>query len=206
MDRSHRAAASRLSVVLFPRRYSREMTGAEVAALTWAADFIKSVLSSVLGDRLKSKTSPERAQWLALQLYEAMGNLQRESRAFVAALRALADRGTGPVDEWQATDLREALVGVSGAIDGLQSILEKLDPQLEIHAPEVATEVVSARRSRAMVISGAEYALLALEQGSEPVDFGPLVAEADRAQEGIQEATEALRSFLAAEFTFKESF
>jgi hypothetical protein len=57
-----------------------------MVALTFALDFLKSVLTGVVGDRLKRKTSSEKAKDAAYTLFTALGDLQQSSTAFVEEL------------------------------------------------------------------------------------------------------------------------
>ena len=93
-----------------------------------------------------------------------------------------------------------------GALARLEEALHRLDPQLEVHVPETAREVNEARMSRALVVSRAEESLGALARGEDDVDLAAIVADAERAQQEIEVATEDVRAFLAEEFSFKESF
>jgi hypothetical protein len=171
--------------------------GAEIAALGWLASF----LNNVLGDRLKKRPSGERARERAFALYEALAHLRSESAAFVEALGGAANDGVGASES-----LKSALREVSSALEDLSRALHAVDPQLEVHMPEVAEEVLRAQRSRAAVITQVDVSLAALARGEEAKDLDAVVADAERALAQIELATEDVRAFLADEFSFKESF
>ena len=84
--------------------------------------------------------------------------------------------------------------------------LNRVDPQLEVHVPDVARAVLEARRARGTVITRVEAKLAALEGGEEDVDLESVVRDAESAQAEVEQATESVRAFLAREFSFKESF
>jgi hypothetical protein len=176
------------------------VTGAEIAALKWLATLANSVLAAGLGDRLKKRTSPEQARERGFRLYVALGELSDASVAFVAALRAASEG-----DSSAKTDLARRLPAVSVALQHLLSAVEGVDPQLSIHVPAVADEIMGAYMRRGIVVSRAEEELDKLARGEEG-DLAALVPEAEQALAQVEHATESLRAFLAQEFAFKESF
>ena len=197
--------------------YGHAVTGLELGALSWLADFIKGVASSVIGDKVKPKGSAETARERAFALYEALASLRDASGRFVSALRWANDPASPiPTDvdaAWGAARtpspvaaLQEALVDVSRMLLRLGRAISEVNPQLEVHVPEVAEDVIDAQESRAMVVSQAEENLAALARGDEAEDLSEVVAAAERAHGEIVDATESVRQFLAGEFSFKESF
>jgi hypothetical protein len=63
------------------------MNGAEVATLKWLADLLKSLTAGVLGEKLKPKTSDQRAWKLGESLWASLEHLRYASDYFVAMLR-----------------------------------------------------------------------------------------------------------------------
>jgi flagellar hook-basal body complex protein FliE len=176
------------------------MTGAEIAALGWVASFINTALGA-LSDRLKKPESTARAREYAFGLYESLATLRSRSGSFVEALHAVAD-GTPGAEE----ALGQALRDVSRALKSVETALHRLDPQLEVHVPDTAEEVHDAQMSRALVVSRTEESLQALARGEGDVDVAAIVADAERAQQQIEAATESVRAFLSEQFSFRESF
>ena len=195
------------------------MTGAEIAGLGWLSAFLNNVLASVVGDRLKKKPSHERAKERAYELFESLQDVRYGSAAFVDALRDLCGVEVDPAERAKHTEPRDdddevtpegalwnAISRVSYGLVRLTRALNEVDPQLGVHAPEVAEEVAGARSSRALVISEAEQRLGAFANGYEDVAFTDILQSAETAHSEIESATDAFRVFLANEFSFKESF
>jgi hypothetical protein len=177
----------------------------EIAALTFALDFLKSVLTGAVGDRLKRKTSPEKAKDASYKLYTALGNLQKSSAGFVEKLDEVAQEAMGSPDGVDTQALYSQLERVSMDLSRLSDAMNQIDPQLGVHAPEMAREIQAASRSRALVITRAERELSAV--GS--LDTAALTAVSDQARTTlvqIEAVTEDTRKFLAQQFSFKESF
>lgn len=177
------------------------MTGSEVAVLGWVSDFVKTLMNTLLGERLKRKSSSERARDAALHLYRTLAEVGETSRNFVTALSAMAD------GERDASDSLEYALGrVASALSGLVWACKQVDPQLPIHAPSVAEEIDLARRSRAYVVSEAEQALREFLETESLVELQVVTRHARTALAEIEAATESLRRFVAEQFSFKESF
>lgn len=102
----------------------------EIAALTFALDFLKSVLSGVVGDRLKRKTSPEKAKDVAYRLFTALGNLQRSSTALVEGLDAVLQEAKASPERVDTRELYSRLGEVSKELSQLTDAMNRIDPQL----------------------------------------------------------------------------
>jgi hypothetical protein len=176
-----------------------------MVALTFALDFLKSVLTGVVGDRLKRKTSSEKAKDAAYTLFTALGDLQQSSTAFVEELDEVVQEAKASPDGVDTTALYARLGRVSRDLSHLTDAMNQIDPQLEVHAPAIAREVHGASQSRALVITRAEQELSAV--GS--LDTAALSTVGDHAHATlvqIRAVTEDMREFLAQQFSFKESF
>jgi hypothetical protein len=183
------------------------MTGAEVVTLGWLADFMKTLVSTLLGDRLKPKSSSERARDAIMGLYRDLARLSEASKDFVFSLNALA----GGDDDVRGA-LHYTLFRTSDALRSLIHNLEAIDAPLAIHAPEVARNLANAVSVRSSVISDAVQAVFPERRnGKDTEDVSTEIIEeiAQHAQEALAEiesATETLRAYIAKEFSFKESF
>jgi hypothetical protein len=107
-------------------------TGAEIAGLKWIADFLKSVLSAVAGDRLKKTDSATMVKVHVFRAYGALADLKTASASFVSALKLLPS-------EAAQKGVEVALNEVSFKLVALETSLNGINPQLDIHAPEVAS-------------------------------------------------------------------
>src|SRR3954454_2971842 len=100
----------------------------EIAALTFALDFLKSVLSGVVGDRLKRKTSPEKAKDAAYALFTALGNLQQSSTAFVEGLDGVLQEAKASPEDVDTRELYSRLGEVSSELSHLTDAMNQIDP------------------------------------------------------------------------------
>jgi len=209
------------------------------------------LFSEAIKDRLRPKTSAEKARLEAFALYELLGDLNTLTDRFVIALRSFADalrnnpvrsqdvasvhanRASLGEERVQAArrelddvcdDLLETLFEVPGA-------LSRLYPQLTIHYPDLVDlldeytgertilieEVQAERWKRAIqdsVLEGvaAEAAVperYLYQKAVTPGELEELDRLVNRAEENslrIKLVTEDMRTFLAREFPFKESF
>jgi hypothetical protein len=116
----------------------------------------------------------------------------KPSAADVAVVRSQATL-------WQtASDLR-------GALEELESALHDIDPQLAIHLPDVSAAISSYVGARGILLAQVEdLAWHATADSSRELD--KIVVRAQENQQVIDGAIREFRAFLAAEFSFKESF
>jgi hypothetical protein len=209
------------------------VTGAEIASLKWLADVLKSLASSVMGDRLKPRTSEQRAWILGKGLWDSLASLRSSSTYFVVALREViesvnlqlenkiegADQvGLGfssdhpvylrsviasSVERWLPYAMDQVVENLENVSDALAAI----NPQLEIHVPEIAEQIYSSTFERGAVI---RRAALEMEdpfgRPASPAVLASILADAEAALVEIDKATEGIRAFLAKEFNFKDSF
>ena len=166
---------------------------------------LKSLVSSVGSDRLKKnkKSSPERASQAARNLYVALTGLQEASKDFVASLTAIAEGRDA-----QGT-LQFALMRTGQALVHVTKAVNEINPQLSIHAPEIAQSIEDGSHTRNMWMSYAEEALALQDYTSQEQGTAAFREVAQGAQQTLVEieaATESLRRFLAEQFTFKENF
>jgi chemotaxis regulatin CheY-phosphate phosphatase CheZ len=179
------------------------VSGGEIIALRWVADLVKSLIAAAAGDRLKTKklSSSERASFLARELYSSLKELEEGSKDFVEALSALGD------GESEARDsLQWALERVAKASNLVTRAVNGIDPQLSIHAPEIAEDVEIAHTSRDHNAFWAGYVLWQYT-GQEQTDaFREAAEKARQTLSEIEAASEAFREFLTEQFKFSESF
>ena len=174
--------------------------------LVWLGKYLADLVSGVVGDRLKPKTSAENARDAALDLYEGLRGLARASDDFIAALQKVsADRSASSSLTATVDPLRKALNAVNDA-------LHRLDPQLSLHAPEIDWQIQGASHSRAVNMDRAEDTIARMVSGGDAdialddAELADISSSARRTGEEIHAAVETLRQFLATQFTFKESF
>jgi hypothetical protein len=139
---------------------------------------------------------------VAQYLYVTLRSLEEASEDFVASLTASAE-GQDAARESLPWTLRR----IGSALSELGRALQGTELQLSIHFPDVARQIEEAQMSRAVVVSKAEEALRDYAESEQDQSaFREIVQQAQGALAEIENATEALRQVLAAEFTFKESF
>jgi hypothetical protein len=181
-------------------------TGLEVAALKWVADLLKSLLAAAGGDRLKKNrlSSSERASQAANKLYVSLNELAEASKDFVEILTAIAEGESGARGalEW-------ALQRAAKASNNVAEAVNQINPQLSIHAPDIARNIEHAPTQRGMRISSAKeaaalYDYTSQEQGT--AAFREVAQGAQQTLTEIEAATESLRKFLAEQFKFTENF
>ena len=167
--------------------------------LVWLGKYLADLVSGVVGDRLKPKTSAENARQAALALYEGLRRLASASDDFIAAL------GEVSADPSPTTSLVASVDPLRKTLDAVNDALRQLDPQLSLHAPDVDGQIRSATVSRALTLDRAEDVIARHLSGG----FAEVTAIASSARETGEEihaAVETLRQFLAGQFSFKESF
>jgi hypothetical protein len=99
---------------------------------------------------------------------------------------------------WKTTaELRRAL-------EALQPALKRIDPQLAVHQPDVSDAVNRYVNSRALVMAKLED--LAWVSSADVGELQQIVEDARANQTVIDGGVADFRSFLASEFSFKESF
>lgn len=176
-------------------------------ALGWILEFLKPALNGVAGDRLRAKTSSEKARSRAFDLFNNLTRLQRESAALVGALEDLAATSDpdGPARQDASPRLRLIMGKVSSVLLDLAGSINRIDPQLSVHAPKIAHEVTDAMGSRSLVLTHLDDELNNMRE-FDPQQILAIARDARESLAGINDATEGLRVFLEGQFTFKESF
>lgn len=182
-----------------------------IAPLTFLLEVLKSLVSDAAKERLKPATSLQTARKRAFDLYQQIERVVFSSGEFVRALEgfvsAAADAGGAPAGSYEKASLLEAIDAVAEDLDRMTAAVEHLQPQLNIFRPDVFRSLYEFRgvrdvsldlsRRRAELNSFAKRDLRELRE---------LVNTARANQERILAIAEEYRSFLAATFTFKESF
>ena len=178
---------------------------AEIVKLLW--EFLSPILSDRLKERLKIQGSPEIAQKRAYHLYKILGEVEQTSDEFVKALQVAADPNQ-IIDGTTFLDISEKL---AASLQELSESLLKLDPQLSIHQYELVKTIESYRGRRDFVIGKARAEIAArlitddvAKMNDEKIS--KIAKQATANQKLIRKAIQDFRSFLAAEFPFKESF
>lgn len=180
------------------------MHGMQAAILTLVLDFLKSMLSEFAKNQLRAKTSLEIARDLSYDLVGSLNQLQHSSELFAAYLAEAADDPQA-LDATLRAKIDGTVQAVSEALVLLAENMNKIDPQLEVHAPEVAEKIYHASQSRNRVLSEVQD-LLESASGIDSSKLHQLSQEADRVQGEINVASEKLRKFIAKSIGYTDSF
>jgi hypothetical protein len=212
------------------------LTGFEAWGLGFLTTFLNTLFGEAIKDRLKPKSSSEKARAAAFYLYELLDEVNASSDAFVSTLRYYVNsvktssarphdmrpdfeeftrRHRDSDEAWERPypTLQMAAYSLSGTLGEPPGALEAVNPQLEIFNNELVQSLEIYSASRGRVLNELEY------QVSNYFEFHGLPAEptaleslqqlqrtAENNQQIIEKAIQDMRDFLAKEFTFKESF
>jgi hypothetical protein len=176
-------------------------------------EFLGSLLGDAVKDRLKGEPPVARGRRLAFELFQQLGYVEAASNEYVTALGALVAVMSGsPTLEEQEnakTTLTDAMQGVGESLRALAWKVEDLNPQLEIHVPDVVKSLrrfvfdrsqpspQSARIRWDDLDSLAQRPLAELEA---------ILEKAKTNQQQMAFAVEEFRKFLSEEYPFRESF
>ena len=193
-----------------------------VLTLKFLWDFIQPLLTDAAKERLKPKGSAETAKERAFALYGALRYVDGCSDKWVATLNECAEtalkisaagrRTRGGLSErWYSikSQLQDKAHEMSEALAGLERALLNVNPQMEIHNGRLVETVTVYHGTRAGVV---EHVVSLLEKQAGDVSFTDaqtlkqLATESEANHQRVKQAISELRSFLAATFTFKESF
>jgi hypothetical protein len=206
----------------------------EMLGLGFLTNILSTFFSEAIKDRLKPRSSSEKARKGAFYLYELLDEVSASSDAFVSALRyyvttvrtfsaqprdALSNLATNEYRHrdapWEAPrrTLEAAADSLYGSLGELPAALMAVHPQLEIFDYELAENIQIFRRRRGRTINELEATVMKLPTTpttpTTPIDLEPLqqlLSTAENNQQIIEKTTQDMRDFLAKEFTFKESF
>jgi hypothetical protein len=173
----------------------------------WA--LISSILSDQVKERLKPKTSSERAKDCALLLYANIGILCDRTQDFVEKLRSYADssrkRNHSKKVPTSHDSLKSASYSLRHAIDDTLRALEAVNPPLHIHNPELSDKLFHYVYSRDSILQKFWWYIDKLEY--EDVDTLKSIAkEAEENYQKLLSTFTEFRAFVAKEFSFKELF
>jgi vacuolar-type H+-ATPase subunit I/STV1 len=178
--------------------------------LTFLWKFLEPILGDVIKERLKPKESPERAKELAFSLYRKLGEVEKESNAFVDALRVYAER-TSYENKGQ---LMRAVQRLQSALPELADSIDDVNPQLEIHKHDIFQSIQKFVAYRDDRLSELEQSVEELHNSVLKHDtregrrkyLYELLQSVGENHMLIKAAIDDMRTFLATEFSFKESF
>ncbi|MGW7066307.1 hypothetical protein ACWGII_26165 [Streptomyces sp. NPDC054855] len=181
--------------------------GAEAAGLSWLVRFMEPILGDAVRERLRKKTSPEKALQASHALYESLVRLRTRSSQFVDMLKEMAEIGPQVrLGSWHESPLADEMGRLEDALFTLDICVSAVDPQLMIHAPEIVTDISAARENRALVVTQARSNLNDWAAGTRQEEIMQVLWNAQESHRRIEAAIEDYRRFLAAEFPYRESF
>jgi hypothetical protein len=190
-------------------------------SLEFLWDFIGPILGETVKDKIKPKDDHEKAKKVAFHLYETLGEVKEKTDSFVSALRDIVDNKSMKMPEGIPTSeqfptepgitpgqieaLRLSARELMISLPKLADSLDKVNPQLDIHRHDLVQNILHYRRYRAEVLT--ELELSAYGVGNQNADkLREIFNRAEENRKLIDQAIDNFRSFLAAEFPFKESF
>jgi DNA anti-recombination protein RmuC len=175
-----------------------------VPVLTFVLDFLKSVLSDLLVDQLRAKTSLEKSRDLSYSFVASLKQLRHSSELFAAYLAEAANTPS-TVGAALREQISDSVNEVSRDLVTLAEAVNRIDPQLEVHAPAVAEKINEASQRRSAVIAEVQELLDPLSS-LDSHRLRELSTEADRVQQEIDGVSEELRQFVAKSIGYTDSF
>jgi hypothetical protein len=150
----------------------------ETLGLGFLTNIVSTFFSEAIKNRLKPRSSPEKARQAAFYLYELLDEISASSDAFVSALRnyvtsvkTFSARPRDPLMElewrteverqyrekdapWEVPrlNLLEATYSLTGPLEELPAALRAVYPQLDIFQPDLVQNLEGFARSRAATI------------------------------------------------------
>jgi hypothetical protein len=172
-----------------------DLQGVGAAFMTLLSDSVRS--------QIPTATPQGKARELSYGLYECLQEVRRHSRRFVNALETVASRTRA--DSPHLEDLRAASSAVMHGLSGLQRALQRVNPQLKIHDPQLVDGILMYREMRALTLSDLE------EGAGAATTLAPneLASTLDRARANqaiLERAIDEMEQFLRREFSFADSF
>jgi hypothetical protein len=182
-------------------------------------DLLKPILTDTAKDRLKPKVSAEIAKNRSFDLYNALELVEECSREFVQDLENCADSAAAvrlsdekEVQEKWLSDLSHLQTiadKTSQALAKMIRALKDVNPQMSVHNPLLGKTVTMFDGARSGAIAYTEC-LLTKEAAKlypgQVQTIQRIAAEAKINHQLIENGIANLRDFLAANFSFKESF
>ncbi len=169
----------------------------------------ETLLGNTLKDSLKKKSSSQKAKTLAFDLYNKLRVLNEKTDSFVNQLelfeKSISERFSSEEHGKICRDLDKIGKDLMKEVKDLSNILDKMDPQLEIHRSELVDLLKRFKTKRILIIKEVTF-MIDDSIFMQPDDAHRILSEAENNRMLIQNAVVELRTFLSTEFTFKESF
>jgi len=115
-----------------------------IVSLDIILDIVKAVVGDTIAERLKPRTSVEKAKTRAFALYETLKLLEthsdllvRQYRAYIRAFKSKASIQIIRVKQEEINDTLDCLLKIK---NDLYSRIEKVNPQLELFSPKLFSE------------------------------------------------------------------
>lgn len=182
-------------------------TGSLSLKFLW--DFLKPIFGDVMKEKLKVKTPQEKAKKHAFELYRTLQEIGHKTDEFVDALQSFVDLISSSAPEQEVSRRQDELWWIAGSLmhslPKLADALDRVNPQLEIHQHELVKNIKKYSETRAIILTRLQYSVQQIK--NEKIEtLSQFLSAADENRLRIKGAIENMRSFLASEFPFKESF
>ena len=151
----------------------------------------------------------EQTKDLAFGLYTRLKDVDDKTAQFVESfanfIQALGQSLAAEDLAAQQARLQDVARDLLSALPDLAHALDAVNPQLEVYQYELVQKIEWYQASRARVLSELEEAVANLN-ALDARTLAQIQTQALENQRRIHDATSELRSFLAREFSFKDSF
>lgn len=172
-------------------------------------DLVKSLLSEKAKEKIKGKSSNEKAKEVAFQLYNTLITMEGHSSNFISLLNeSIQNSKDIETKEFLASGItKEILVEVRfilGSIDIMMRCLRSMNPQLEIHEFDLVQKIKMYGMMRGAIVKDIHETLQ--EESPTPADLKTIITQAQENNELLNTSITEFREFLKNEFRFKDSF
>lgn len=191
-------------------------TGTSIASLDWLAEYLRTLREEVATSGSRERGLRQSGRQVVQGLYQELRELRQVSAELVDYLHWIPRGGKHTGRDWG--DLPSRVLYLTEVLNRVHGSVRALDPQLEIHYPEVATAISSALVQRARVIAelrqltptdveqikGELRSMSGWNPENIPPDLDEVISRADQAVRKIDAAVEALQGLIVREFDFKD--
>ena len=199
--------------------------------LIW--DALKFLLEDNLKERLRPKGSNEIAKNRAYQLYVLLKQMDINAEMYVVNIKkyltSIETKENQETIETNEKNLKNSINSVRETLEKIEKGLNEINPQLEIHRPEIVNLILGYSHSRGQGLALLSLALAARRRAAELdanksnniispkkerliletnnlAKIRNVLKQAEKNQKRIKLIINDFREFLALEFSFKDSF
>ncbi len=173
-------------------------------------DIIKSLITDSAKNKIKGKSSEEKAKKAALNLYSSLTELQAFTKIFISTIERISKNqiesghNNNLVSSQESREISQSLGTLLSKLNLMARHLNEINPQLEIRENKLVREIQEYSNFRSGLIREIEK-LLDLQR----MNYRKLETLAKKAEKNaiiLDQAILQYRSFIASQFDFKQSF